>query len=533
MRSLAGLALALVALQNAPPTGTIGGIVIKAGTAVQQPLMSARLELTGGSGSSPVSRTDGNGGFVFSNLPPGQYHLTVTCDGFIRQEYPKKIDLGRGQTRGDIRFELEPAPTAAGRVLDSFGEPVPNLVVEAMRRSYDIRGNPRLTRVASAVTDDRGDYRIFWLDPGDYYFYAASSLQDDSGTAPPSAFMPTYFPGVSTAEEAQPLRLSIGREVRVDFRLRRTALWVFSGQTTNGITNRSVAASISLTLPGEDSSASRYRAQSSANPPFPNEAFAMNNIAPGSYILTAKSVSGGQEVTAFQRIIFRPVTYVPPPAPPPSYRINLTLSLPFSINGRLFIESREAIDLRNAKVALLSVDPDLPSPRSVSSGPDGQFILNGVVPGSYVLEISNLPQDLYLKAARSGDNDILDKPLTLETRGPTDPLPILLGSDGGRLKTAAFNANGELQPGAHFVLVPSGNRRDRRELYRVADSGEDGQAILRGIPPGSYVLYAWEELEPNAYLNADYMRSYEKFGVPVNIVSGDNPPVSARLIPKE
>jgi hypothetical protein len=57
--------------------------------------------------------------------------------------------------------------------------------------------------------------------------------------------------------------------------------------------------------------------------------------------------------------------------------------------------------------------------------------------------------------------------------------------------------------------------------------------MFRGVPPGSYRLFAWEGQEPNAYLNADYLEAYEAFGVPVNIASGDNPPVSPRLIPKE
>jgi hypothetical protein len=56
---------------------------------------------------------------------------------------------------------------------------------------------------------------------------------------------------------------------------------------------------------------------------------------------------------------------------------------------------------------------------------------------------------------------------------------------------------------------------------------------IRGIPPGSYKLFAWEELEPNAYLNSAYLAIVEAFGTPVNITSGGNPPVSARLIPKE
>src|SRR6267142_841733 len=81
-------------------------------------------------------------------------------------------------------------------------------------------------------------------------------------------------------------------------------------------------------------------------------------------------------------------------------------------------------------VTLISVDPDLPSPRSVFARPDGQFVLNGIVPGSYVLEISNLPRDLYLKAARFGAEDILEKSLTLEKRETANPLQILLGSDG-------------------------------------------------------------------------------------------------------
>ena len=108
---------------------------------------------------------------MFSNLPPGQYRLTVTCDGFIRQEYSKASLSQWSKPRGTSG--LNSRACANGRrtcALDSYGEPVPNLVVEAMRRSYEVRGNPRLTRVASAVSDDRGDYRIFWLDPGDYHF---------------------------------------------------------------------------------------------------------------------------------------------------------------------------------------------------------------------------------------------------------------------------------------------------------------------------------------------------------------------------
>jgi hypothetical protein len=520
-------------LQLTALPGTIAGIVIKAGTTVQQPLRGARLELTGGPSSTLVLRTDANGRFVFSNLAPGSYRLAVACDGFIRQEFPKRIVLAGGQQLRDIQFELETAPTAAGRVLDSYGEPISNIMVEALRRSYDVRGNPRLARAATALTDDRGEYRIFWLDPGEYFFYVASALPDAAETQPAPVFTPVYFPGVNTPEDAKPLRLNIGQEIRVDFRLsRRVALWSVTGHTMNALTGRTVGAAVVLTPPAADPSFSRYQAQSLAAGVNPGE-FSMANVAPGDYIVTAKGRSGDQELAAFQRIVLRAVPYAPPPTRPPDYAVTLKLNPPLSINGLMFVESREAADLRGASVALMSIDPDLPSPRSVSARPDGQFVVTGVVPGSYVLEISNLPQDLYLKAARFGADDIFEKPLTVESSERLDPLQILLGSNGGRLEVGAYDSKGGLHAGAQFVLVPDSARRHRREQYRLATSGDDGQATLRGIPPGSYKLFAWEALEPNAYLNSDYLQAYEAFGVPVSIASGDNPSVSARLIPKE
>jgi hypothetical protein len=198
----------------------------------------------------------------------------------------------------------------------------------------------------------------------------------------------------------------------------------------------------------------------------------------------------------------------------------------------LFIDGGEPLDLRAATVTLTSIDPDLPSPRSVQTRPDGRFVVNEAIAGSYVVDLTNLTEDFYLKAARFGEEDVLEKPIALEYRNAGNPLQILVGVDGGHLQVAAYDANGTLHPSAQVVLVPDAARRSRRDQYRVATAGEDGQASLRGIPPGSYKLFAWEEFEENAYLNSDYLRGYETLGVSVTITSGDNAAVSARVIPK-
>lgn len=420
----AGLLIALVALQLTPEPGTIAGTVIKRGTAVQQPLGDARLELTVGQGAAVVTRTDLNGEFAFPNLRPGQYRLTVTSDGFIRQEYGKRIVVGEGQQAGNILFELDPAAMLAGRVLDSFGEPIAHVMVEALHRTYDVRGSPRLARAASALTDDRGEYRIFWLDPGEYFFYASSALPESKEEQPLRVVTPTYFPGVRAPDDAKSLRLDMGREIRVDFRLsRRMSLWTVSGQTMDGGTSRSIAATITLTPSAQDPSFSRHRDESSATGREPGQ-FSILNVVPGSYVLMAKSGSGDQELAIFESVSLRPVPYSPRTRPP-EHEVSLRLAPPFSITGRLFVESREGADLSGASVALISVDPDMPSPRRVFARPDGQLVLDDVVPGSYVLEISGLAHDLYLKAARFGDDDILEGPLTLDTPDAANPLGIL------------------------------------------------------------------------------------------------------------
>src|SRR5207253_7467276 len=129
--------------------------------------------------------------FVFSELAPGQYRLFLTQDGFIRQEYGQRfanlpgtpIMVAPGQQVKNIVFRLDAAPTIAGSVLDQDGNPLGDILVAAARRTYEVRGKPTLTLVASAITDDRGAYRIFWVDPGEYYVSAGYAPLRRSGDA--------------------------------------------------------------------------------------------------------------------------------------------------------------------------------------------------------------------------------------------------------------------------------------------------------------------------------------------------------------
>ena len=70
------------------------------------------------------------------------------------------------------------------------------------------------------------------------------------------------------------------------------------------------------------------------------------------------------------------------------------------------------------------------------------------------------------------------------------------------------------------MLVPEPARRQRFELYRTATTDSSGHASFANIAPGSYKLFAWTDIEPNAWQSAEVMRQYEDEGVAITITEG-------------
>ena len=57
----------------------------------------------------------------------------------------------------------------------------------------------------SAISDDRGEYRLYWLSPGEYYVSAIPNPRRNQLAADPEGtYAPLYFPGGIDAETAGP-----------------------------------------------------------------------------------------------------------------------------------------------------------------------------------------------------------------------------------------------------------------------------------------------------------------------------------------
>jgi hypothetical protein len=508
--------------QTGLPPGSIEGFVVRAGTNPPSALVNARLELSHASGVAIV-RTDATGRFVFAGLPSGYFGLRVTKDGYIRQEYRLPLVVTPGQELKNIVFRMEPAPTISGVIRDENEGRISGVLVQALRRVFDTRGNAALSLIASTLTDDRGNFRLYWLDPGEYVV---------SATPPPAtivvrpspepatklvSFMPTFFPGYVDPDYAKPIRLDPGRDASgMDFKMIRQTAAALSGSTISLANGRPAAAEIKVVPPEDGEGVARYSGKS-----FVQTGYAIDGVAPGSYIVSAATADGME--TAATRIRIRNV----------ALRVNLELGAGLAIGGRVSNPAGLPMDLRNARLLLSEMDPSLPKPAAATIGANNQFSFAAVHPGNYTVRIDGLIDDQYMIGAVYGSTDVLEKPMPVAYGPPSllSELEIRIGLDGGRIAGAVYDRNNSLFSGAQVILVPTSVSRFRFDRYRTAIAGSDGQFTIRGIAPGEYKLFAWENLEPNAYLNIDFMRPYEDSGAPVLIEPGGTASVPLRVIP--
>src|SRR5437879_90989 len=150
-------------------------VVVRAGGI--EPVIKANIALRDISENSRMFTgiTSDAGKLMIRGVPPGKYALTVTRTGYVRSD--QSLTLEDDPLPRNVIVALNPTGTISGRIFDEFGEPVIGAEVRAMKSFYQ-RGGRILVPMQSAVTDDRGEYRLFWLPPGRYFVSALGSMPD-------------------------------------------------------------------------------------------------------------------------------------------------------------------------------------------------------------------------------------------------------------------------------------------------------------------------------------------------------------------
>jgi hypothetical protein len=163
---------------------------------------------SGHAGSPFAARTGLGGQYSFLSVPEGLYIVTASRSYYFPASYGQRLPGGRGtplEVKEDsnvyVELHLRRMGAITGHVLDENGIGLPDIPVIAYRARLPLR------IVGSAVSDDRGIYRIHGLFPGKYWVRTGPHTLDD-GTGMP----PTFSPEARESSESRAYIVAVDSE---------------------------------------------------------------------------------------------------------------------------------------------------------------------------------------------------------------------------------------------------------------------------------------------------------------------------------
>jgi hypothetical protein len=473
--------------------------------------------------------TDANGRFTIKNVEGGDYQVIARAEGHFKpaDDTPGSVWAGKdisvfdGEQVIGVILEMLPGSTISGRVESLDRERVTGAQVEALQASY-VNGRMTLQEVKATSTDDLGEYRLFWLPPGDYYIRARFR---PTTADRPERYAPVFFPEIPEEEIAPVVTVTAASEASaIDVRVAAEPLGgvTISGRVTDADLADLVVTAVyvvprdrTVTLATDVSDALKNEASGLAD-----GQFVIREVPPGQYnLFPIVKDDDGNILTA--RI---PVNVEDKNLESLSAELSPTVEL----RGRVTLDGESA----NNEVALISLDglPGILLSQPVKPDPKtGEFVFPRVIPGQYSVRLAaplDSP-DAYVADLRQRDESVFDRGFSVTEDDP-EPVELMIRSQGGSVSGTVFDST-LIRPfgRATVALVPDDPHRRNFVLYRTAVALRDSTFSLTGVAPGSYKLFAWPTATPGAWENAAFLRKYEDRGLAV--VVEENATTAVRL----
>jgi hypothetical protein len=537
------LPAALLAQAGNSEKCSVGGQVVSA--ASNEPVRKASVTLrradrnpgTEGPPPSYSAVSDAGGRFSIADVEPGRYHASVRRTGFVDTEYGARgpmragtiLTLSAGQRVQDVNFRLTPHGVITGRVLDEDGDPVAYARVEALRPRYN-QGRRQMMSSNGGSTDDLGEYRIFGLPPGKYYLSASNRngpmlypAGDRTSAAGDEDYAPTWYPGTTDMAAASAIDVLPGAQMRgINFTLAKMHTLRVRGRVTNAAGGG--RQNINVMLMPRDRLGGMTRNSSVARD---NGQFEVRGVVPGPYTLVAMIPNGDKTLSVRQSLDVGSANID---------NVLLTITPGADIAGRVRADGQATPSLTAMRLSLQSAEIG-----GVVFGPigggtvkeDGSFTLSNVSPDRYSVYAFGTPDGYWVKSIRLGSEDVTDQPLDF-THGAAGELDILISPTAGQIEGTVMSPKQEPAPGATVVLIPQApNRRGRGQYYKTTTSDQFGHFILKNAEPGDYKAYAWEDVEPGAYMDPDFVKPVENRGESITIHESGREKIQLELIPAE
>jgi hypothetical protein len=434
-------------------------------------------------------------------------------------ERGRPVELADGAVLEKIDFALPPGGVVTGRIVDEMGEAVAQASVSLTRRRY-VDGERRSVPVCAGSTNDRGEFRIFGVPPGDYVVVATFDVME-LGSRDRVRYVPTYYPGTPVASEAQRVTVGPGQEVPgITIALVRSATATVRG-TVRASGQASLGAFTFVTARQIDGPASEDRmAEAIATK---DGSFAIAGLLPGTYMVDASSMSESESASAEVIVGGADVSGV-----------SLVLSKGATARGRIRFDAGDPPQgLRPSQVFV--------TPALVDQQRHGfdMSIGSPVVRDDWTFELHGLKGRGFLRAGAMGDWQL--KRVRREDVDVTDTLLDFSTDVEGleiELTRQVTTVSGGVSDDRNGVALDTtvivfaddpGKWAPHSRFIESARPDQQGRFTVRGLPPGSYVAIAVGYLEPGEERDPDLLQEWRQHGTRFVLSEGETHALDLKL----
>lgn len=543
-------------------SGLIAGRIVTADSG--RPIQRARVrlsaaELPGGRGAF----TDADGMFEFTELPAGRYSLAVSKSGYVTISYGQRRPLQPGtplqlndaqQLRG-IEMRLPRGSVISGHVLDEVGDPLPGASVRVMAYRY-AQGSRQLVPAGGAITDDRGAYRVWGLNPGEYYVSAAArnfdvgpgrGFQGGPGAGGPGAgrgrggaprtpnvggtspdataatenpeqtgYAPTFFPGVESAAEARPINVGLSVEVPdIGFSVLLVRTSRVSGRVVSSDGEPVSTGNLVLMREGQGAGRPGPGAGFSDRLQW-DGTFSFANVPPGRYNLRVR----GDDWDA-PRFATMPLTVTGGELS----GLNVVLLPSATIEGSVVFQRTQGVppDPTQFRVGAPTADgSSLGAPQSGRVDRDARFSLDGVAAGSHWIR-TQAPRGWVVKSIVSEGRDITDTPIELRSGQRLSGLTITFTDTLSEISGNVRDSRGT--PVTDYTVlafaIESSQWHPQSRFIMTARPDQTGRYQIRGLPAAEYFVTTVDPTEANEWFEASFLEEQRANAVRLRLGDGD------------
>lgn len=562
-------------------TASIAGSVTSIATG--QPVRKARVVLSGSEPRVNITQTtDDRGSFTFTALPPGRYTLVASKPGYVSTTFGQlrpgsgrsgtSIQLGDGH-RFEARLQMPRGAAMTGTIVDEHAEPAQGVLVRSMRYVYQ-NGQRALQQSGSGTTDDRGVYRIFGLQPGDYIVCSTPrnaegfaiervqmemeavqraveavaqrdgaearaiadraaalrtqfAVQQQQAEEPQPGYAPVCFPGTAVAASATAIPLGAGEErAGIDFQLQPTTLGRIDGTIVNAAGAGLQGLQVNIATSGDITSVENRSARVDQD-----GRFRFAGLPPGPYRITARGnpPGAGRETP---RLWATTDVVVDGRAPA---TVVLTLQPGLTISGQVAFEGttqQPPSDLTRVRItAMPQVAPGGPRDFGGSSSArvdaNGRFTIAGLPPGHYRLSAG--AAGWHLDSATIAGQDALDA--AVDVRQNVTGATLTFTDRQTEFTGTAVNERNEPVSAYTIVVFAAESRYWTPQSRRIqtARPGTDGRFTFRGLPPGEYRLATVFDPEPGSWYDPAVLQQLQSASTSLRLTAGEKKVQDVRI----